>query len=105
MLSYAGYAIQEAPEFASGTSLQGYVTTTHSQLTRLFGNPYEYGPYEKVTTEWKLLIECVLVTIYDYKTHATPFGVYDWHIGGFSPEAAALVQAIVDIDSATPWKI
>ena len=72
----------------TGTSLQGYVTTTYAFLVEKLGKPLEGD--DKVTAEWILKFEDgTVATIYDYKEYRTPKGVYDWHIGGQFTESDA----------------
>lgn len=82
----------------TGTSLKGYVRTTLAELTEVFGEPTytEASGDGKVNTEWVLLIDDVLVTIYDWKTDKTPTGLYDWHVGGHDSSAEALVQDCIE---------
>jgi len=81
-----------------GTSLQGYVRTTLAELTEVFGEPTytEASGDGKVNTEWTLLINGVLVTVYDWKTETTPAGWYDWHVGGKDSRAEQLVQDCIE---------
>jgi hypothetical protein len=79
----------------NGSGLKGYVTTTYSQLVKVFGLP-NYGPNDssgdKVTCEWKLTFaDGTIATIYDWKLESTPMGIYDWHIGGVSGDACLRV--------------
>ena len=81
----------------SGTSLQGYIKTNYNDLVEVFGEPrYTSSGDDKVTAEWNLEFEVddeyVTATIYDWKLGETPFVEYDWHIGGFSTEAADVVS-------------
>jgi hypothetical protein len=76
---------------ASGTHLQGYVNTTYDNLVALFGN--SLGSGDKTTQEWILEFDDgTVATIYDWKEYDTPMGRYDWHIGGTSKQAVALVN-------------
>jgi hypothetical protein len=77
----------------SGTSLQGYYTTTYDQLVAAFGEPD--GPSDKVTAEWVLSIRGQVVTIYDYKEGRTPKGKYDWHVGGKSRKAVEALDSLI----------
>lgn len=76
------------------TSLQGFIKTTYDDLVKVFGEP-RYRDGDKVTAEWNLEFEVdgdyVTATIYDWKLGETPFEEYDWHIGGFSTQAAHIV--------------
>ena len=80
-----------------GTSLQGYIKTNYTDLVEVFGEPrYTSSGDDKVCTEWNLEFdvggEYVTATIYDWKLCGTPFVEYDWHIGGFSTQAAHVVS-------------
>ena len=82
--------------YAGGTSLVGYIKTNYNDLVEVFGEPrYTSSGDDKVTAEWNLEFEVddeyVTATIYDWKLDETPFGEYDWHIGGFSTQAAHIV--------------
>ena len=86
----------------SGTSLMGYIKTTYSDLVEKFGEPtYENG--DKTTVEWSLQFfdgdtgDFVTATIYDWKMHGTPFGEYNWHIGGHGMEAVDEVYEAMGI--------
>lgn len=81
----------------SMTSLQGFIKTTYDDLVEVFGEPrYTSSGDDKVTAEWNLEFkvddEYVTATIYDWKLCGTPFVEYDWHIGGFSTQAAHVVS-------------
>ena len=69
----------------NGTSYKGEVSITYSELVSIFGKPTS-GPnsdLDKVTCEWCLEYEDgTIATLYDWKTGHTPFGLYEWHIGG-----------------------
>jgi len=82
----------------NGSSLKGYVQTTLAELTEVFGEPtYDRpSPDGKINTEWVLLIDDVLVTVYDWKTGETPTGLYDWHVGGHDSSAETLVQDCIE---------
>ena len=82
-------------QFPNGTSLQGYVSTTYQELVDAFGMPHIFDG-DKTNVEWVLLIDGVLVTIYDWKLDEVPIDQYDWHVGGHSPEAVELVQSVLD---------
>ena len=80
-----------------GTSLMGYIKTTYSEIVDIFGEPrYTSSGDDKVTAEWNLEFEVggeyVTATIYDWKLGETPFGEYNWHIGGFSTQAPHIVS-------------
>jgi hypothetical protein len=83
----------------TGSSLQGYVTTTRSALIETFGMPTftTDEDYEKVTTEWIIKFQDgTIATIYDWKRYEEGAPalneVYEWHIGGYSETAVSRVQ-------------
>tara|TARA_B100002003_G_scaffold154488_1_gene143281 strand:- start:1323 stop:1718 length:396 start_codon:yes stop_codon:yes gene_type:complete len=62
---------------------------------------------DKVTAEWVLAFavgggdpedggmddsDCVIATVYDYKTGCTPMEKYNWHVGGFDQNALRFVE-------------
>lgn len=74
-----------------GTSYKGIIRAYYHELVEVFGEP-DHGPngrdLDKVTCEWDLEFEDgTVATIYDWKEPETPFGLYDWHIGGKSFDA------------------
>ena len=75
------------------TSLIGYMTTTYDQIVAAFGEPTEFS--DKTTAEWLLKVDGVVFSIYDWKEPETPFGVYDWHIGGKDSSALTMLQKII----------
>jgi hypothetical protein len=79
------------------TSLQGYVESTYNELVEIFGTP-TYGPdsqEDKVSCEWILDIDGTVCTIYDYKTKGTPYGKYNWHIGGRGKSSELMVKLAI----------
>lgn len=98
----------EANEYLSntGTSLRGFVTTTYDTLVKAFGEPTFLGESAdgKVTAEWSLEVtdedgDTHVATIYDWKQYedGTPYGLYEWHIGG---KDSIVVDAIQDAVNA-----
>ena len=82
----------------NGTSFMGYVKTTYADLVEKFGEPtYTYG--DKTTVEWVLEFETdgelIVATIYDYKMLETPYGEFNWHVGGFSIDAVYAVETVL----------
>ena len=81
----------------NGTSLRGYISATINELRGVFGDPCHYKPsrYEKTQIEWDLLIDGVVVTIYDWKQ-----GGYiphldeevTWNVGGKTSEVLDLLK-------------
>lgn len=85
---------------ANGSSLQGYITTTHADLVAAFGSPTFEGDMDKVTCEWVLVFDDgTVATIYDWKQYemGTPYGRYDWHIGGHDAIAVAKVGEVLGV--------
>lgn len=77
------------------TSLSGYVVSTYEDLVNTFGLPSykNEDPDDKVQTKWRLKINGVVATIYNWKTGVTPTaGLYNWHIGGFGKGEVDLVK-------------
>ena len=78
---------------ANGTHLVGYIATTHADLVETFGTPTFADSGDKVTCEWVLVFaDGTVATIYDYKEYATPYGMYQWHIGGHDSAATERVH-------------
>lgn len=82
----------------NGTSLQGHIEATYSELLAVFGAP-TYGPddedSDKVTCAWELELEDgTVATIYDWKESKTPRDSYCWHIGGYGRAAETLITSI-----------
>lgn len=74
-----------------GTSYKGVMRAYYHEIVAVFGEP-DHGPngrdLDKVTCEWDLEFEDgTVATIYDWKEPETPFGLYEWHIGGKSYDA------------------
>lgn len=89
-------------EITVGTSLQGYVDISFTDLVEMFGDPhyYERG---KTDAEWYLRIDGVICTIYNYKDGKNYCGaegdeivdIRDWHIGGTSKESERKVKKYI----------
>lgn len=80
----------------NGSSLRGYISTTHAALVETFGAPSFEGEGDKVTCEWVIVFDDgTVATIYDWKQYelGTPYHTYDWHIGGFDVDAVERVHA------------
>lgn len=81
---------------ANGTHLEGYVNAHYHQLVEAFGEPTYTSGGDKTTVEWIIEFEDgEVATIYDWKQYDTPFGEYDWHIGGFNNSVVERVQFVV----------
>jgi len=80
---------------ASGTHLQGTVTTRYQRLVEVFGP--SRGPGDKVTQEWIIQFsDGVVATIYDWKEPSTPTEEYEWHVGGFNSQALHNVMTVLN---------
>lgn len=88
----------------NGSHYQGEVDISYWTLVELFGEPGEGDEY-KIQKEWILKFEDgTIATIYDWKwghayngsdgTYYTDVPV--WNIGGFSSDAVARVQEVID---------
>ena len=88
------YTVTNNYRDANMTSLCGYVTTTYADLVKAFGEPLNGG--DKTNSEWIIkFADGQVATIYDWKEPETPFGVYDWHIGGKDSSALTMLQKII----------
>jgi len=99
------YTITDTEINPTGTSLQGYITTTYDNLVEKFGEPVykaeRDGFSDKVWTEFQLEFEdeegyIIKATIYDWKEEGPGTarnGEYRWHIGGNTYDA---VEAVTD---------
>ena len=87
----------------NGTSLKGYVKATLEQLYDAFDDAHYFRPSknEKVQISWSLKFEDgTIATIYDWKRDGyIPFSdeEVEWHIGGHTSEAVALVRQALGI--------
>ena len=87
----------------SGTSLQGYITTTRRSLNRAFGQVERDEFADKVQYQWTFQFEVygqpdVIADIYDYMEYQDiPLDtLYQWHIGGNSPLAVACIYSALN---------
>jgi len=86
----------DAGMIANGTHLEGYVNAYYHQLVEAFGEPTYTSGGDKTTVEWIIEFEDgEVATIYDYKCYETPFGLYNWHIGGFNNSVVERIQFVV----------
>lgn len=84
-----------------GTSLRGILNITYADLVRVFGRPDpELCDGDKTDAEWIIMSPSgIIATIYNYKDGRNYLGkaglpktrITEWHIGGHSGEAVALV--------------
>lgn len=88
-----------------GTSFQGYLDVPFSRIVEVFGDPDPECDSYKVAFQWRITFaDGTVATIYDYKSSSlydeenpTPdqmreLNFSDWHIGGKSDRAVALVR-------------
>lgn len=90
-------SINTSFSIASGTSLQGYIHATYSELVDFFGEPLE-GDGCKVSAEWNFDFEDgTVATLYDWKLSEPianyPLEEYEWHIGGRNQKAVEYLTA------------
>jgi len=86
----------------SGSSLQGYTNLSFKALVELLGEPDYYDGSDKVYHEWAVVIEGVLVTVYDYKENGRTTKGYDWHIGGNGRMAVTAFNELLDYTCQEP---
>jgi len=91
----------------SGTSLQGYVEATFSELVEALNFPsyQSCDVTEKVNNEWAIAVDVggkkIVVTVYDWKEgdggEAARGGkkMY-WHVGGRDQRSLVVLEAILD---------
>ena len=89
---------------AAGTSLVGYIDIDYNSLVRVLGEPYRQADGYKVDAEWVIHFhDGTIATIYNYKDGINYLGpeegtpteqIRDWHIGGETERAAALVHQL-----------
>jgi hypothetical protein len=92
--------MERVNEFEAGSSLQDELDISYAELVAVFGPPNSEGDPYKVDAYWRLKIDGVFCTIYNYKTGRKYLGkkgldveaIRDWHIGGKTPQAALLVH-------------
>jgi len=89
------------PSEGGGTSFVGYLQdVTRDELEQALGKPWPLLSHTldgKVTTQWTIKIDGLLATIYDWKRDSAPEADerITWHIGGFHPDVAGLVNDII----------
>ena len=81
----------------AGTFYVGELNTTRARISKVFGEPIEYGEGDKVTLEWGIVFEDgTIATIYDWKRYEQGAPAldesYTYHVGGHSKEALVLVD-------------
>jgi len=88
------YRILDDCEAMRGTSLQGHLTVSYTQLTHLFGEPLQ-GDGRKVDVQWIIETDAGIGTVYNYnlgEQAEVVEEITDWHVGG---NDAAAYQSIV----------
>jgi len=83
---------------SSGTSLQGYINATYSQLLEVLGKPTYNKPSgdDKVQVEWVVEFNDNFFTIYDWKTGSREYTeneLTEFNVGG-TTSAADFIQEI-----------
>lgn len=87
----------------TGTHLQGEMDISYKELCEKLGPPSSNGDGHKVDAEWILKFgDGTIATVYNYKSGpnynqgaGSVEGIRDWHIGGLSPRAVELVEALI----------
>ena len=85
MKNFKVLSIENANE--SGTSLQGYINATYSQLLEVLGKPTYDDPSgdDKVQVEWVVEFGGNIFTIYDWKTGSREYTeneLMEFNVGG-----------------------
>ena len=104
------YAFKNVSQIKSdtGCSLQGYVRTTYSSLTRKLGQPRLMTPSQsdgKVLAMWIISdstnVNDVLFTVYCWKQDRIPHDLYYWHIGGTKANTLELFTEVTGANTLT----
>lgn len=93
-----------------GTSLQGYLDISYSELVDVLGEPGDGDAY-KVDAEWDLTDGERVATLYNYKDGpnyndgaGSVANIRDWHIGGRSSNSVAMIRELFPNHSVkTGW--
>ena len=96
MKKFKVLSIENANE--SGTSLQGYINATYSQLLETLGKPTYDEPSgdDKVQVEWVVEFKGNIFTIYDWKTGSREYTeneLMKFNVGGTTP-ATDFIQEV-----------
>ena len=77
----------------AGTSFQGVIEATLTQMVSIFGKPTIMTD-GKTVYQWGLDFDGIIVSIYDYKREGKlgKDEEYQWHIGGFDNAAVEVVE-------------
>ena len=107
-INYAFKNVSHLSGVACGTSLQGYVRTTYSALTRKLGQPLLMTPNQsdgKVLAEWIISdpsnVNDVLFTVYCWKEDRIPHDLHYWHIGGKKANTLELFTEVTGAKTLT----
>jgi len=89
----------------NGASLVGEVKATYAELCSLFGKPRTWDD-GKVDAQWIVeFSDGTIASVYNWKDGVAYLGesglpvkkITDWHVGGLSPAAHAMVQIALDL--------
>ena len=105
-MKYATHNDKESLEGASnGASLVGKVKATYAELRSLFGKPMTWDD-GKVDAQWVVeFSDGTIASVYNWKDGVAYLGetglpiknITEWHVGGFSSAAHAMVQIAIDL--------
>ena len=100
------YISYKTTGFASGTHLQGYLTTPRSTIESAFGEGIRFteGGETKVSIQWDIAFKAeddrtVNATIYAWKTEGyvpSLNELFRWHVGGHSLDALDCVYQAIE---------
>ena len=105
-MKYATHNDKESLEGASnGASLVGKVKATYAELRSLFGKPMTWDD-GKVDAQWVVeFSDGTIASVYNWKDGVAYLGeaglpiknITEWHVGGLSSAAHAMVQIAIDL--------
>lgn len=98
MKNFKVLSFQDGDNAAHGTSLQGYINGTYSQLLEVLGKPtYEETSGDgKVNFEWVIEFNGEIFTVYDWKTFSREYTeneLTEFNVGG-TTSAADFIQEV-----------
>lgn len=83
-------------EKAMGTSFQGTVKATYTELCQIFGQPDGPTSDGKIQAHWTIKIaDAIVATIYDWKEDQPAREVILWHVGGKVNDVHQLIDIIM----------
>jgi hypothetical protein len=114
MLKYIGYnnKLRKIKDkeiknvLTDGTSLQGNIHCTYSQLVQEFGEPdRKISGDNKMDCEWIILTPEGVATIYNYKDGKAYLGekgldkedITDWHVGGRNMRVLMVIEEYLEL--------